>query len=80
MQQSQDALDVGLATQALVNIERFDIQKIHHQLQDALDVGLATQNTSTCAHHAFRHTTISSSAAGRPRRRLGNKSSASYSL
>ena len=40
--QLQDALDVGLATQALVHMVRFDVYE-SHQLQDALDVGLATQ-------------------------------------
>ena len=41
--QLQDALDIGLVTQALVHIMRFDIQQSHHQLRDALGIGLATQ-------------------------------------
>ena len=41
--QIQDALDVGLPTQALVRKVRFDVQQSHHQLQDALDDGFTTQ-------------------------------------
>ena len=41
--QIQDALDVGLPTQALVCKVRFDVQQSHHQLQDALDDGFTTQ-------------------------------------
>ena len=38
--QLQDALDVSLATQALVHMVCFHISQSHHQLQDALDVAL----------------------------------------
>ena len=46
--QLQDAIDVGLATQALIHKVRFDIKQSRHQLQKALDIGLATHLVGRC--------------------------------
>ena len=46
--QLQDAIDVGLATQALIHKVRFDIKQSHHQLQNALDIGLTTHLVDRC--------------------------------